>query len=128
MTNQSGDKKQKIREFRALLEGFWPCSFNFSSPRPLKIGILEEIIADAEQRGLPFDAKILKKALRLYTSRYAYQKALRKMKERIDLDGRPAGEVTPEEKEQAKIHIMGIDEKQKRRAEERRRQKTKQNC
>ncbi|EJK1461727.1 hypothetical protein HEP22_024610 [Escherichia coli] len=93
-----------------------------------QIGILEEIIADAEQRGLPFDAKILKKALRLYTSRYAYQKALRKMKERIDLDGRPAGEVTPEEKEQAKIHIMGIDEKQKRRAEEKRRQQTKHNC
>lgn len=47
------------------------------------------------------------------------------MKERIDLDGRAAGEVTPEEKEQAKIHIMGIDEKQKRRAEEKRRQQTK---
>ena len=48
------EKQQHQREARALLEGFWPEGFSFSAPKPLKIGITDDLVADAERRGLPF--------------------------------------------------------------------------
>ncbi|ENL7131959.1 hypothetical protein AB6A48_004614 [Escherichia coli] len=42
--SEQEEREQKRREYRALLEGFWPDAFNFSRPRPLKVGILAELI------------------------------------------------------------------------------------
>ncbi|EJQ0220072.1 hypothetical protein NZI17_004917 [Escherichia coli] len=97
--SEQEEREQKRREYRALLEGFWPDAFNFSRPRPLKVGILAELIADAEQRGLPFDSELLTSAIKFYTRRYVYQRALTTMKERTGLDGQIAGEVTPKQRE-----------------------------
>ena len=106
-------KKQKQREAKALLEGFWGQTFKFNQPKPLKVGILEDMVEDAKARNLPFDLEIIKAALKLYVHRYLYQKAVRKGSERIGLDGQPAGEVTDEQKAYAKTQTKNLDGKQK---------------
>ncbi|WP_241613873.1 ProQ/FINO family protein [Rosenbergiella epipactidis] len=106
-------KKQKQREAKALLEGFWGQAFKFSQPKPLKVGILEDMVEDAKARNLPFDLEIIKAALKLYVHRYLYQKAVRKSSERIGLNGQPAGEVTDEQKAYAKTQTKNLDAKQK---------------
>lgn len=108
-------KKEQQRDARALLEGFWPEAFNFSQPRPLKLGIFAELVADAQRRGLPFDATNLKAAMKSYTSRYVYQKAVSSITERIGVDGLPCGEVSAEQKAYAKVQLQRIDAKAKKR-------------
>jgi len=106
-------KKQKQREAKALLEGFWGQTFKFSQPKPLKVGILEDMVEDAKARNLPFGQDIIRAALQLYVHRYLYQKAVRKGSVRIGLDGQPAGEVTEEQKAYAKTQTNNVDSKQK---------------
>ena len=108
-------KKQQQRAARALLEGFWPEAFNFSQPRPLKLGIFAELVADAQQRGLPFDATNLKAAMKSYTSRYVYKKDVSNITERIGVHGLPCGEESAEQKVLAKVHLQRIDAQAKKR-------------
>ena len=70
------EKQQHQREARALLEGFWPEGFSFSAPKPLKIGITDDLVADAERRGLPFTREEIKAAVRLYAESYGYVLAM----------------------------------------------------
>ena len=115
----SESKKQRQKEAKALLEGFWPEIFKFSQPRPLKMGIFADLVEDAKQRELPVGADIIKAAMKIYTCRYAYQKALSKIRERFNLSGEPEGEVTAEQKEYAHIQIQRIDAKAKARKQAR---------
>ena len=114
-------RQQKLRECRALLEGFWPEAFSFSRPRPLKLGIFEELVADAARRGLPFDAAVLKAAIKAYVCRYAYQRAMSTHSARIGLDGQPAGKVSPEQREYSRLQIQRIDAKAKEKEKKRKR-------
>ncbi|WP_046338301.1 ProQ/FINO family protein [Xenorhabdus bovienii] len=100
------EKRQHEREARALLEGFWSALFCYRAPRPLKVGVLEDLISDAKSRGLPFDNEILKKALVKYTCRYKYQDALAQGGERYGLDGKACGMVSDEQQERAKGQIV----------------------
>ena len=85
------EKQQHQREARALLEGFWPEGFSFSAPKPLKIGITDDLVADAERRGLPFTREEIKAAVRLYAESYGYVLAMSEGPERFSLTGDPAG-------------------------------------
>ncbi|MDE9483871.1 ProQ/FinO family protein [Xenorhabdus bovienii] len=105
------EKKQAAREARALLEGFWSTLFCYRVPRPLKVGVLDDLVSDAKARGLPFDKEILRKALVNYTIRYRYQKALAKGGKRYGLDGKADGVVTDEQQEYAKGLIIQRDAK-----------------
>ena len=68
----------------------WPAIFNIDAPRPLKIGIHEDLL----QAGLaPQD---FKRALAHYCHTRRYRRTLVEGATRIDLDGRPAGVVTRE--------------------------------
>ena len=115
----SESKKQRQKEAKALLEGFWPELFRFNKPRPLKMGVFADLVEDAKQRGLPFGEDIIRAAITIYTCRYAYQKALSKIRERFNLSGEPEGEVTAEQKEYAHIQIQRIDAKAKARKQAR---------
>ncbi|MBC8947321.1 ProQ/FINO family protein [Xenorhabdus indica] len=104
-TETEEEKKQFEREAKALLEGFWSALFCYRAPRPLKVGVLEDLISDAEARGLPFNKEILRKALVKYTCRYKYQDALAQGGERYGLDGKAYGMVSDEQQERAKGQI-----------------------
>lgn len=113
----SDSRREKQREARALLEGFWPEAFSFDDPRPLKVGIFNDLASDAERRVLPFDADIIKPALKVYTCRYVYQKALSRQDCRVDLEGNPAGEVSVEQRDHASAQVKRIEAKAKARKE-----------
>lgn len=107
----SSAKETRRKEAKALLEGFWGKAFNFKDPKPLKIGIDEDLMKSAEAQGLPFDEVVIKRALGayLYTLRYTY--ALVREKHRYDLQGQIAGEVTEEERLAAKASIKQYHER-----------------
>jgi len=80
----------------ALLAERWPaCLAIFEQRRrPLKVGIHHDIIAALDGT---VTAKELSAALRCYTGNAVYRSRLRAGVIRVDLDGRPAGEVTAAE-------------------------------
>jgi ProP effector len=77
--------------------------------KPLKIGVANDLV----ERGvlLPTECR----ALSFYCRRRLYQAALAAGGPRFDLDGNVAGEVTPEQVENAKASLAGIEAKRARR-------------
>jgi len=67
-----------------LLESRYPKAFNWSNPKPLKIGIDQDITLDEE-----LTRSKLKRALAAYTRSNRYKKCLKKTSDRIGLDGQP---------------------------------------
>ncbi len=81
-----------------LMETF-PACFSRSAPQPLKIGLGKELMALAGVHPALADLTRtrIRRALKVYTGAPAYRKALKRGGPRYDLDGQPAGEVTPEQ-------------------------------
>ena len=86
-----------------LCEAF-PACFSRSAPKPLKIGLGEELLALAGVHPALTDLSRtqIRRALRVYTGSPAYRKALARGGPRYGLDGQPAGEVAPEQQADAK--------------------------
>jgi hypothetical protein len=82
----------------------FPACFNRLAPKPLKIGLGEELMALAGVHPALADLTRtrIRRAIKFYTSFSAYRKALAKGGPRYDLEGRPDGEVTPEQQAFAK--------------------------
>ncbi|MBV5311141.1 ProQ/FinO family protein, partial [Chromatium okenii] len=70
------------------LVALYPDCFNLSKPRPLKVGIRQDLLAAGH------DLKTLRCVIGAYCRRRAYLKAMQTGAMRIDLQGQPAGEVT----------------------------------
>ncbi|HVJ31607.1 MAG TPA: ProQ/FinO family protein [Terriglobia bacterium] len=109
------DKRKLTYRDRKLLAEAFPACFvkpGIKAPkRPLRIGIEYEI----QRRGGVVDAdgvKVgwfrLKRALADYCNGRRYQEALIRDDVRIDIDGNPAGPVTPEAKELARARLAEI--------------------
>ena len=94
------DKRDVTTLHRQLMERF-PQAFpkDYDAIRPLKLGIH----ADVLQRWPEVDPVLLRRALANHTSRDGYLLALlhHRGDRRYDLDGQPAGTVTPEERAEA---------------------------
>ncbi|WP_167850705.1 ProQ/FINO family protein [Escherichia sp. E4742] len=99
-------KAKRLKEARALLEGFWPVVFSFRKPQPLKVGITAELMVDVETRGLPFTLEMLKSSLALYTNRIDYVRAV--------ADGSPAGEPTEEQRARARKQLRQLWARQRK--------------
>ena len=86
---------------KLLCERF-PQTFSRRGPQPLKVGVYGDVLAalgEAVQR------RDLQSALRAYTSNAGYLRVLLAGACRIDLDGKPAGTVTPEDETVAKARL-----------------------
>jgi sRNA-binding protein len=70
------------------LIALYPDCFDLNKPRPLKIGIRQDLLATGH------DLKTLRCVIGAYCRRRAYLKAMVAGAIRIDLQGQPAGEVT----------------------------------
>lgn len=80
----------------------YPATFNPAAPLPLKIGIHTDLLA----RHPDLDPATLRRALKRYCERRAYQLALaREGACRVDLDGKPAGEVLEDQRKFAKLKL-----------------------
>ncbi|WP_354009148.1 ProQ/FinO family protein [Endozoicomonas lisbonensis] len=79
----------------------WPEAFRVSSPRPLKVGIHNEMKQTGE-----FPLPIIKSALKLFTSQERYLMSIKPGRSRIDLNGKPAGKVKLKEAVNAEITLF----------------------
>ena len=85
-----------------LLCGRFPRTFSRRGPQPLKVGVYGDVLAAL---GEAVQSRDLQSALRAYTSNRGYLRALSAGACRIDLDGKPAGTVTPEAETVAKARL-----------------------
>ena len=87
---------------QAWLAATYPATFNPDAPPPIKIGIHVDLLA----RHPDLDPDTLRRALKRYCERRAYQVALaREGACRVDLDGQPAGEVLEDQRRFAKVKL-----------------------
>ncbi|EHI7336386.1 prop effector [Salmonella enterica] len=91
---------KNIKKMRRVL-AFWPDLFDLDNPKPLKVGVLDDLMQDISASNLAIGAGVLRGVLASYTRRVRYQKALAAGGARYDLNGQPCGEVTPEQQQQA---------------------------
>lgn len=91
---------KNFKHMRRVL-AFWPALFNLDNPKPLRVGILDDLMQDINARNLTIGAGVLKAAIASYTRRIRYQKALAAGGDRYDLNGQPCGEITPEQQQEA---------------------------
>jgi len=105
---------EAVAALRILLEQFPDC-FDWNDHRPLKIGIHQDLVT----RGV--DRRTARIGLSRYCRQIGYHHALVEGATRIDLDGPPAGIVTPQEARFAKKNYVAMLEaavtKQKGRRE-----------
>lgn len=97
--------KRAVHAIHALLMDRFPLAFpqDYDAIRPLKVGILADVI----ERLPGIDPGLLRRALANHTSRDGYLLALihGRGDRRYDLDGQPAGIVTPEERAEAQQRL-----------------------
>ncbi|MGG5961127.1 ProQ/FINO family protein [Salmonella enterica] len=91
---------KNFKHMRRVL-AFWSELFNLDEPKPLKVGVLDDIQQDIAARGLVIGAGVLKAAIASYTRRIRYKKAIAAGGSRYDLNGQPCGEITPEQQQTA---------------------------
>lgn len=98
---------KNFKHMRRVL-AFWPELFNLDNPKPLKVGVLDDMHRDIAARSLTIGDGVLKAAIASYTRRIRYKKAIAAGGARYDLSGQPCGEVTPEQQQTAADDINGI--------------------
>ncbi len=92
----------QTQALQSWLAATYPATFNTDAPLPLKIGIHTDLLA----RHPDLDPATLRRALKRYCERRAYQLALaREGAVRVDLDGQPAGEVAEDQRRFAKLKL-----------------------
>ena len=106
-TGQKMTKRQRKNHRRMMrLSEIWPALFNRESPKPLKVGILDDLMQDIAARGLAFGAGALRAAVTSYTHCPRYYRALMAGGDRYDQSGRLCGVVTPEEQKDAETRLI----------------------
>jgi len=116
--------KQKIHATLARLDALnwltetFPKAFdNTCSIQPLKIGILHDILAHAEQaQSAGISKSKLRQAVVVFTRRIDYLACIKAREMRVDLEGNPVARVTEEEAEHASSKIKRRVEKSAKNA------------
>lgn len=82
----------------------FPALLDRRVPKPLKIGLGEDLLAQAGVHPALLDLTRtqIRRALKIYTGAPAYRKAVAAGGPRYDLNGQPAGEITPDQQAFAK--------------------------
>ncbi|ECI2309808.1 proQ/FINO family protein [Salmonella enterica subsp. enterica serovar Infantis] len=102
---------KNFKHMRRVL-ALWPELFNLDNPKPLRVGVLDDLMQDISARNLTIGAGVLKAAIASYTRRIRYQKALAAGGARYDLNGEPCGEITPEQQQEAADALKKAKDKQ----------------
>lgn len=110
---QRQKKREAAKQAVDLLSQAYPKVFDLKEPKPLKIGIHEELAAD----GKVSKTKI-RKALSAYVRHYNYIACLEEGVMRVDLKGEDIAPVTAEEAEHAKEKITAIEQAREERKQQ----------
>ncbi|EEQ6694706.1 prop effector [Escherichia coli] len=90
-------QRKNHRRVNRLAE-YWPELFGAETIKPLKTGIIRDVLEDAKSRELPIGHGVLCGALTSYIHTTRYLKAIVAGGPRYGLNGQPCGEVTSDEK------------------------------
>ncbi|HFP3804389.1 TPA: ProQ/FINO family protein [Escherichia coli] len=94
MTKRQRKNRRRINR----LAEYWPELFGAETIKPLKTGIIRDVLEDAKSRELPIGHGVLCGALTSYIHTTRYLKAIVAGGKRYDMKGQPCGEVTSDEK------------------------------
>ncbi len=86
------------------IEGMFPKVFNLSHPKPLSIGIREELF----ERNISMSKKTVRKALFFYCSSHQYLKKIKEGAKRYDLNAKTSSIVTTEEAVKARKNLEDL--------------------
>ncbi|KAE9883040.1 proQ/FINO family protein [Escherichia coli] len=111
MTKRQRKNRKRINRLVEL----WPELFNREKPKPLKVGIPDDLIQDIAIRELAFGAGALRAAVASYVQSPRYYRALMAGGARYDLKGQPCGEVTPQEQKETEPRLMVLNDRRKAR-------------
>lgn len=111
MTKRQRKNRKRINRLMEL----WPELFNREKPKPLKVGIPDDLIQDIAIRKLAFGAGTLRAAVASYVQSPRYYCALMAGGARYDLKGQPCGEATPHEQKEAETRLMMLNDRRKAR-------------
>lgn len=92
----SGNRKKILK-----LVAHWPALFSLDECKPVKVGVADDLLADARARGLDTTEGQIRFGLCSHTHRVLYLKALVAGGHRFDMNGQPCGEVTSEQQQNA---------------------------
>lgn len=98
------------RAFNECREAY-PKVFSLTIVKPLAVGIRQQIVEDAKERGLPLTGGKVYNAIYWLTNTFEYKLALCKYKVRFDIHGNEVGEVTQEERDQAQLALKNLSPK-----------------
>ncbi|ENL7238946.1 ProQ/FINO family protein [Escherichia coli] len=90
-------QRKNHRRINRIAE-YWPELFGTENIKPLKAGIIRDVLEDAKSRELPLATGVLRGALTSHLHTTRYLKAIIAGGPRYDLNGQPCGEVTEEDK------------------------------
>lgn len=93
MTKRQRKNRRRINR----LAEYWPELFGAETIKPLKTGIIRDVLEDAKSRELPIGHGVLCGALTSYIHTTRYLKAIVAGGARYGLNGQPCGEVTEED-------------------------------
>ncbi|WP_126723088.1 ProQ/FINO family protein [Escherichia coli] len=108
-------RQRKNRKRINRLVELWPELFSREKPKPLKVGITDDLIQDIAIRELAFGAGTLRAAVASYVQSPRYYRALMAGGARYDLKGQPCEEVTPQEQKEAETRLMVLNDRRKAR-------------
>ena len=91
---------ERRKEALAFLCEALPKCFSTENPKPLKIGILEDVAAELGKEA-PYSKTRLRRAIQFYCGSNKYLKATANGGHRVDLDGKKAGEITQAQQDYA---------------------------
>ncbi|ENH8336981.1 ProQ/FinO family protein, partial [Escherichia coli] len=115
------EQRKNHRRVNRLCE-YWPELFNLSEVRPLKNGVISDMLQEVRTRNIPVGKGALRGAVITYTHMTRYLKALIAGGPRYDLNGKQCGSVTDAEKAAAEEVLA------KRLAEAKQRSNQRQPC
>lgn len=102
------DVKARNMAMNWLIENY-PNSFDLCNRRPLKMNIIEDVIAE-QKLGMPTE-NALNSAFQYYTDWGSYLNALHEGVECIGLNGKPSGQVSKEQMEAAQTQLKAAQQK-----------------
>ncbi|ELD0488123.1 ProQ/FinO family protein [Escherichia coli] len=106
---QTITKRQRKNRKRIMrLVELWPELFSCKVPKPIKVGIFDDLMEDIIAHGVTFGPKALRAALASYAQRPCYYRALVSGGGRYDLKGRLCGKVTPKERRDAENRLFRL--------------------
>ena len=105
------------KETAEILTIRWPKTFSWSNPKPLKIGIREEVLDSTHSED---EKKILLSALNAYFRRIKYVTSPLNNTHRYDLNGNESELITDKEKEHAVQSLINFNKKKKEKSKNKR--------